>query len=209
MTAAELKTIVNCKVSFSTVVTKAAPIEFENSSDFYEAINAAVGELKEDLSDLAYKKFEQLIVETLFKIFPDDEYLGIAYCKTMREGSGEKYFLMLSDDNQHAPLSYTQQRFDTIMSFFIQEALKNAIVEFYTFTNSLPSVGQTFSVYAYERVIQQVFKDYQQLHDIIPGSCYYLNEWNYEERQCFDDYENRSFGQLNLNFCRYGKGYMF
>lgn len=209
MTAAELKTIVNCKVSFSTVVTEREPIKFEDSSDFDEAINAAINKIKKDLSDSAYKKFEQLIVEMLFKIFPDDEYLGIPYCKIMREGHQEEYFLMLTDDNQHAPISYTQHRFDTIMSSFIQENLKNAIVEFYTFTNSLPSAGQTFNIYAYERVIKQVFKDYRQLHDIVPGSHYYLNEWSYEERQCFDDYENRPFGQLNLNFCRYGKDYMF
>ena len=209
MTATEFNTIINCKVSFSTVVTNSVHIESQDTSDFYEAIHSAVSEIKENLSDSEYKKFQQIIAATLLNIFPDNEYLGTPYCKLMREGHEEKYFLMLSDKNKHAPVSYIQQRFDIIMSSLIQENLKNPIVEFYTFTNSLPSVGQTLYIYEYERIIQHVFKNYQQLHNIVHGSCYYLNEWRYEERQCFNDYKNRPFGQLNLSFCRYGKGYIF
>lgn len=59
------------------------------------------------------------------------------------------------------------------------------------------------------KIIQQVFKDYQQLHNIVPGSNYYLKELIYEERSCFSDEQERSFGQFNLGFCRYDTGDIF
>lgn len=203
MTAKELKSIINCNVNFFTFIPNQLPIETNNSDDFYEVINTAVSKIQKELSDTEYKKFEKIIVETLFVTFPDDEELGIPYCKIMREGHDENMFLMLSKDNEHAPLPYTQERVYNIISYLIQDNLSDAIVEFYTFSNTLPSTGQIFDIYAYERKIQQIFKAYPQLHDIFSEAKYYLEEWRYEERQCFNDFEIRPFGQLNLRFCRY------
>lgn len=209
MNAQELKNNINCKVNFFTAISKIVPIETQDTSDFYGQINEAVSEIKEGLSDREYHKFEQVLADTLLKTFLDDESLGIPGSKIVREGHQEKYFLMLLNENEHAPLSYAQERVDTLIVSLIEKNLLNAVVEFYTLTNTLPSIGQIFSINAYERIIQQVFKDYQQLHNKVRGSNYYLKELIYEERSNFSDEQERSFGQFNLGFCRYDTGDIF
>ena len=67
-------------------------------------------------------------------------------------------------------------------------------------------MGQVFNLYGYERVIQDIFKDYKPLHCIFPVTMFYLKESIYEERSGYSAEDTRSYGVLHLRFCRYDTG---
>ncbi len=94
--------------------------------------------------------------------------------------------------------SYVQELFTVYLKSIITDNLTNVFIEFYEFTNTLPSVGQIFILYELRSKIQDVFKDYERLHRIHPVNLYYLKEAIYGERSSYCADDSRCYGKLNL-----------
>lgn len=206
MNAELLRNSINCEIDFTTFLYQLLPLKSTESLDFEETIGNAVNTLKKELSSQEFKNFEKILAERTNETLPEFDYYAISTTNDDQHTSERRSFLMLLNDDQHAPLSYVQDLFRQYLKSIIRDNLTNAVVEFYTFTNTLPSPGQVFNLYGYVRVIQDVFKDYKQLHHLFSVAIYYLKESIYEERSSYSAEDTRSYGELHLRFCRYDTG---
>lgn len=209
MNAELLRNSINGEIDFTTFLYQLLPVKTTESLDFEETVGNAVNTvhtLKKELSSQEFKNFEKILAERINRTFPEVDYYTISTTIDEQHNSERRNFLMLLNDHQHAPLSYVQDLFRQFLKSIIRDSLTNAVVEFYTFTNTLPSPGQVFNLYGYVRVIQDVFKDYKQLHRLLPVTMFYLKESIYEESSSYSAEDTRSYGELHLGFCRYDTG---
>lgn len=190
LTVEQLRNIIKCEVNTYTAVSEISPVKIEETADFDHAINTAASELKDNLTDVEFNKFETLLSQTLQEFYPEEVFFQITQEQAERQET-KPYPLWLR----------------ILLTELIKDNLINAFIDFYSLTNTLPSVGQVFNIYQYERNIKIIFKDYTPLHDLLAGAHYYLEEFIFEERSCFDDTESGArHGLFNVRFCRYDKG---
>jgi hypothetical protein len=200
---------IHFEIDFTTFLYDVFEKKSKEDLSFESTINIAIFELEETLSIDEFKTFQKLLAEIVIRTYPNESYPN--YAVPPDEDSPlkaeHKYFLMLISSDEIAPLSYVQQLFSMLIQTFITTNLTDAVVEFYHFTNTLPLIGQVLGIYEYERLLQKnYFKDYKQLHNILPGAMYYLKESIYEERSYCSDLDTKEYCKLILRFCRYDTG---
>lgn len=207
MTREQLKKSIRCEIDFSVFIHDLFPIKEMESSDFYDSIYAAIYKLREQLIPEQFKEFEKLLGGEINNIYPENETFSIPPEGDMETGRNDRYsFVKLFHETEHPPITYIQELFTNLMSSLIKENLINAVVELYFFAGSMPVAGQVYGLYAYERTTQKTFKEYRELHNIIPGCFYYLKEIYYNERSTCDADWPLEYGVFDLRFCRYNTG---
>lgn len=214
MTPEQLKNTLYCEIDYTTVVSDLFPVKTEEIKDFAEDLRIAVSDLKKKLSGKDFKKFEKLIAQKINEHFPEVEMYSILPTEDdeVYDLPERKAFLMLLDDNEYAPLDIVQDLFVTLIGLYINTNLKDAVVEFFSFTNTLPSTGQVFQIN--KNGIKELFKEFGfdhidlftefRFHYSDKPHHFYLKESIYAQRSNLDN--PSIINQFQLRFCLWDTG---
>jgi len=154
------------------------PTKTDESIAFDAELNSFVTKLKENLSDFEFKKFETLLANKIHEALPEVEMYSIPPNEEEPGRFVEHFFRMLLNEHEHAPVSYTQELFASLVKLQIKDSLKEAIVEFYSLTHTLPPAAQVFEI-GLGSIIES-FREFKlEYLNLQRGRYYYLKECIY------------------------------
>lgn len=199
-----LKSSIYCEIDFTTFIHNLFPIEEIEQPIFSQEINDAMNILQAQLTPKELKEFEKLLGEQVNKMYPENETFAIPPLGDMEtDGSDRCNFVKLFDDKENPTMWYRRDFFIALISGLIRENLTNAVVELYSFSGSMPVAGQIFGLSGYEKSIKQIFKDYNQLHNMVSGNLYFLKGIYYYDNSNYTPDSALEYGKFHLRFCRY------
>ncbi len=207
MNKEQLKKSINCEIDFTIRIEDLFPVKATETMDFYSTIYDEIHKFKADLTAQQFKEFGKLVGVEINKMYPENETFAIPPRGDMETDRNDRYnFVKLFQENEYPHATYIDELFIELMSSLIKDNLTNAVVELHSMTGSMPVAGQVYGLYAYEKYIKKIFREYEQLHNIVPGSLYYLKEIYYIEHANCDPDWTSEYGTFQLRFCRYDTG---
>ncbi len=201
---------IRCEIDFTVAIHDLFPIKATETTDFHRIMYDAMHKLQDELPAQKFKEFGKLVGVEMNKMYPDNETFAISPRGDMDTDRNDRYnFVKLFKENEHPHPFYIDELFIELMTSLIKDNIKNAVLELYSFAGSMPVAGQVYGLYAYERYFKKIFKEYKQLHNIVPGAYYYLKEIYYNEHANCDPDWPSDYGIFDLRFCRYDTGDIF
>ena len=205
MTIEQFKNNLDCDTDFTIMVDVQLPAKADESIAFDVAMDTYVRELKQNISDTEFKKFEKHLAKKVIE-GPQVESASIPPDEENTWRLIEHNFRLLLDDNDHAPLSYTQELFGSLIKLHINENLKKTVVEYFSLMNTLPPTAQIFEINA--SFIHDMFGEFElQYLNLVPGKFYYLKECIYEKSSKRSDLNANEIGSFEFRFCLWNMVY--